>query len=521
MKDKRETATPAELNCQRLGDLACLAVPVDAPSPGAGQWAEIDRRLNRGWSLRSVRRPWPALAVSAVAILCTAGYLVARRPLGYRVVDCALAADGVFATTAVHTGAIVFDDGSRMSVEKDARFRLDMLSFGHGADISLEEGDAHLAVVHQPGARWSVQAGPFRIDVTGTRFGVRWSRQLGRFQVAMLEGEVLVAGGAIPPATHLRAGQTLRADLMASSFSIANTQSAPAPARRAVPTGSVLAFPGEPAKQVSVAPRGSRPPLPTTFPRKRTEIAARDHGPPVAATEPTQGETTLPSPTEAAHAPAPSEAPGPQPLSPAPSAAAAAQSSPTVAPKPASIHVVLGKSGQLANGFTGETWVAGGDGTSFSTPASLDERTHLRPEAGLLCASGTVAGLVCVNESLPKMHCNWDRNWGVTMGWYARADHKAWGDEAAGAVAVEFRGRTASYRLNAHLKGDPAKKLYCIENYKSGQVVRPSMFKSECWVDRGGTLTDFQQVDLFDLHFPPGMSYVAFRYCISGITLLP
>ena len=191
-----------------------------------------------------------------------------------------------------------------------------------------------------------------------------------------------------------------------------------------------------------------------------------------------------------------------------------------MAPKPASIHVVLGESGQLANGFTGEAWVAGGAGTSFSTPASLDERAHLRPQAGLLCAR-TVAGLVCVNESLPKMHCNWDRNWGVTMGWYARADHKAWGDEAAGAVAVEFRGRTASYRLNAHLKGDPAKKLYCIENYKSGQVVRPSMFKSECWVDRGGTLTDFQQVDLFDLHFPPGMSYVAFRYCVSGITLFP
>jgi hypothetical protein len=181
----------------------------------------------------------------------------------------------------------------------------------------------------------------------------------------------------------------------------------------------------------------------------------------------------------------------------------------------------LGKSGQLANGLTGETWVAGGDGTSFSTPASWEDRAHLRPEAGLLCASGTVAGQVCVNENLPKMHCNWDRNWGVTIGWHTRADQKAWGNEAAGAIAVEFRGRTASYRLNAHLKGDPNEKLYCIENYKSGQVVRPSMFKSECWHDKGGTLTDFQQVDLFDLHFPSGMNYVAFRYCVSGITLLP
>lgn len=501
MKDKREES--AELNCQRLGDLARLVAPADAPSPGAGQWAEIEHRLDRRGP--SLRRLWPALAMFAVAILCAGGYLVARRPLGYRVVDCALAADGVFATTAMRAGSIAFDDGSRMSVEKDARFSLGMLPFGHGADVRLEEGDAHLAVAHRPGARWSVHAGPFRIDVTGTRFGVRWSRQLGRFQVTMLEGEVLVAGGALPQSTHLHAGQTLNADLMASSFTIANAQSPPAEVRRAGPAGSGQTLPAEPAKQVSRSPRGSRPPLPTRFPRKWTEVAAREKSPAVspavAATEPVLVEPTPPTVTEPERTPP--------------------QLSPTVAPKPASVRVVFGASGQLDNGFTGDTWVAGGDGTSFSTPASWDARAHLRPEAGLLCASGTVAGLVCVNEGVPQMHCNWDRNWGVAMGWHTRADHKAWGDEAAGAIAVEFRGRSASYRLNAHRKGDPNEKMYCIENYKSGQVVRPSMFKSECWFDRGDTLADFQQVDLFNLHFPSGMRYVAFRYCIAGITIVP
>jgi len=509
VKDKRETATPAELNCQRLGDLACLAVPVDAPSPGAGQWAEIDRRLNRGWSLRSVRRPWPALAVSAVAILCTAGYLVARRPLGYRVVDCALAADGVFATTAVHTGAIVFDDGSRMSVEKDARFRLDMLSFGHGADISLEEGDAHLAVVHQPGARWSVQAGPFRIDVTGTRFDVRWSRPLGRFQLTMVEGEVLVAGGAIPPATHLRTGQTLSADLMTSSFTIADTPSRLTEAHRADDTYSAKTTSAEPVRQDSGAPRGSRPLPPATPARKRTAIATRNPHLTAAGTQSVQVEALPPPSIEPVRALVPS------PLFSTPAVAA------PVAPKPSLLRVVFGADGQLSNGFTGETSVEGGEGTSFSAPASWNDRSPLRPEAELLCASGTVAALVCVNENLPKMHCNWDSNWGVAIGWYARADHKSWGDAAVGAIAVDFRGRSASYRLEAHLKGDPKEKMYCIDNYKSGQVVRPSMFKSECWADKGDTLADFHQVDLFNLLFPSAMSYVAFRYCVSGITLFP
>jgi hypothetical protein len=513
VKAKREVT--AELSCQRLGDLAGLAVPADAPTPG--EWAEIAHRLDRHGPL--LLRRWPVLAVSAVALLCMGGYLVARRPLGYRMVDCTRAADGVLAASAMRAGAIVFDDGSRISVEKDARFRLGMLPFGHGADVRLEEGDAHLAVAHRPGTHWSVQAGPFRIEVTGTRFGVHWSRQLGRFQVTMQEGEVLVAGGAIPPATHLRAGQTLRADWMASSFTIADTQSPPAEARRAGTAGAVQAFPVEPAKQDPVAPRVSRPPPPTTSSRKRTAVAARDEHPTVA--EQARGESEPPQALPAgeptgAPPPAKPTAPGspPPPASPPPPL-------PTVVATAARVHVVFGESGQLANGMTGETSVAGGDGTSFSTPASWDERAHLRPEAGLLCTSGTVAGLVCVNENLPKMHCNWDRNWGVAITWYVRADQKAWGDGAAGALAVEFRGRSASYRLNAHLKGDAKEKMYCIENYKPGQAVRPSMFKSECWLDKGDTLPDFQQVEFFNLHFPSGMSYVAFRYCVSGITLLP
>ena len=195
--------------------------------------------------------------------------------------------------------------------------------------------------------------------------------------------------------------------------------------------------------------------------------------------------------------------------------------SPTANPKPASVRVVLGETGQLANGLTGATWVGSGEGTTFSAPASWDDRAHLRPEAGLLCASGTVAGFSCVNEGTPRILCNWDRNWGVAIGWNTRADLKAWGDEAMGAIAVEFRGRSASYRLNAHLKGDPGERIYCVENYKSGQVVRPSMFKSECWFDKGDTLADFTRVDSFNLQFAAGMKYVAFRYCVSGITLYP
>ena len=66
-------------------------------------------------------------------------------------------------------------------------------------------------------------------------------------------------------------------------------------------------------------------------------------------------------------------------------------------------------------------------------------------------------------------------------------------------------------------KGEPLEKIYCVENYKSGQRVTPSMFKSRCWDNAGETLPEFKNVDLFNLQFPSGMQYVAFRYCVSGI----
>ena len=516
MKDKREADGRAQVNCECLGDLAGLAVPAEARSPGPEQWAEIERHLDGRGRGPSPRRRWAAFAVCAALVLCAGGWLVVRRPLAYRLEGCTLATDGNFETAVNRGGTIAFEDGSQVSVEKDARFGLGMLPFGRGAEINLDEGEAHLTVVHRAKARWAVLAGPFRVDVTGTRFGVMWSRHHGQFRLTMLEGEVRVAGGAVPPDTYVHAGQTLNADLVGGTFEIANQRasatekSGEAAAARAVPTA--------PAAPDSAGPHQARPPIPAVSPRKRIEPALRAERRSATLPEPTKNEPT------AQLEPAPARAAEYRAFEPTPLPAyliAPAEPIGIVEPKPTSLRVAIGETGQLTNGLTGDTWIASGDGTSFSAPTSWEGRAHLLPEAGLLCTSGTVAGLFCVNEGMPQMQCNWARNWGVAIGWHARADQKAWGDEAARGIAIEFRGRSASYRLNAHLKGDPAERIYCIENYKSGQVVRPSMFKSACWLDKGDTLDDFQRVDTFNLQFNSGMSYVAFRYCVSAITVFP
>lgn len=187
--------------------------------------------------------------------------------------------------------------------------------------------------------------------------------------------------------------------------------------------------------------------------------------------------------------------------------------------RPATNQILLGSDGRLLGPMTGRTWLARGEGTKLSSPV-LDEdedRTRLTPQRDGLCASGTVAGLACVNLTRPR--CNWDRNWGVVIGFDVRADGLAWGDDAASAVAVDFHGRSSSYRLTAHRKGDSPRKNYCIDNYKSGQMVTPSMFKSRCWDDAGDALPDFKSVDQFGLQFLSGMEYVGFHYCISGIRI--
>ncbi len=518
VKDKRETSVAAEADCQRLGDLAGIAVPVEARSPGAGQWAEIERRLDGVGRGPSRRLRWAAFAACAALALCVVGWLVARRPLGYRLQGCTLAADGNFETTANRGGSIAFEDGSRVAVEKDARFRLGMLPFGRGAEINLDEGQVHLAVVHRAKARWAVLAGPFRVDVTGTRFGVLWSRHRGQFRLAMQEGEVRVGGGPIPPDTRVHAGQTVNADLVGGTFEIANER---ALATEEAGEATAPALPREPK---SAGAHEARPPLPPASPRKRMEPVARAERRLAHATESSRSEPAAalaPPPEPPLNAVPPAASRGPESTLPPPPSALPSEPTEIAQTTPTSLRVVIGETGQLANGFTGATWIASGEGTSFSSPSSWEGRAHLLPESGLLCTSGTVAGLSCVNEGMPQMQCNWGRNWGVAIGWHTRADQKAWGDEAARGIAVEFRGRSASYRLNAHLKGDPLERIYCVENYKSGQVVRPSMFKSECWFDKGDTLDDFQQVDTFNLQFSSGMSYVAFRYCVSAIMLFP
>ena len=80
---------------------------------------------------------------------------------------------------------MVLAPGSRATVGEVSR---------HGAELTLATGSASVHVVHREHTRWLVNAGPFRVRVTGTRFQVGWDPKSDEFRLAMAEGSVTVSG---------------------------------------------------------------------------------------------------------------------------------------------------------------------------------------------------------------------------------------------------------------------------------------------------------------------------------------
>ena len=496
---------PRDPLCERLGDLAARAAPSDQHYPDVRQWASIDQKLDRP-SWRRVRRLWPAIALSAVAAMGLAGWLIARAPLDYRVQGCRSVHEGAECSTG--RGTVSFSDGTHLALDAKTRIRIAPLAFGRGANIALDDGDITLAVVHRPQARWAVLAGPFRVDVTGTRFSVHWSQVNQVVSVAVTAGEVHVSGGNLNRPAILGPGQAMQASARTEPTSPQAEPDQPQPGqpkdRATAPRTMASATAKTEPVADEVSPRlGVRRPASAghATSRQRSAMASpwqADAGP----AEPPAGDALEPKPD--------TDLPTrPQGQFPARIV--------TVSPPP--LQVDIRPDGHLSGAMTGIAWLARGDGTNLSTPSSREASVPLLADANGLCTSGTVAGLRCVNENTPKARCNWDTNWGVAIGFNVRADEQAWGHDAPRSMAIEFHGRPTSYRLNAHRKGDPRPKNYCIENYHSGQFVTPSMFKSRCWSDEGETLSSFDDIDLFNLQFSSGMQYVAFHYCISGIRL--
>jgi ferric-dicitrate binding protein FerR (iron transport regulator) len=171
-----------------------------------------------------------------------------------------------------------FSDGSEIALGDRTRIRVRSID-ERGARVTLEHGEAHVYVVHGPGTRWTFDAGPFAVAVTGTAFVLSWREDVQRLDLRLENGTVSVAGPLSDTPLTLRAGQWLTAqgtamrirsldavdDALDPSPSAAppSAEVAPAPAEAPSP-------PGNPTPGQSAAAAGSGK-------RRNAAVPAREH----------------------------------------------------------------------------------------------------------------------------------------------------------------------------------------------------------------------------------------------------
>jgi hypothetical protein len=242
--------TRPERELEVLVDLVRRSAHVEADASPGGEV----RRLERAWRQRRQRRVVGASAGLLAAAGAAAIFVLSRgapAPLGYGVEGDVVWADRHVEVRGAAGARLSFSDGSRFSLSHRTRAELAGLD-ERGARVRLADGRAHVSVVHLPGARWSVEAGPFTVRVVGTVFDVTWSGAEKVLEVALVEGEVKVDGPLPQLPLAVRAGQRLLVRAGEGTLQIAPL--APRPQAAALAPGAAT-----PARAAALAPGAATP----------------------------------------------------------------------------------------------------------------------------------------------------------------------------------------------------------------------------------------------------------------------
>jgi ferric-dicitrate binding protein FerR (iron transport regulator) len=164
-----------------------------------------------------------ATAAMAIAAVALAPRVLQRMhagppPLAVQVESGAIDAAGAIVPRqgdATAQPALRFEDGTVIKLGSETRGRLGNVD-GHGAQVAIENGSAHVSVVHKPKARWLINAGPYLITVHGTVFSASWDAHQQRLDVKMERGLVSVSGPVTNGPISVRAGQALTVKLKRS-----------------------------------------------------------------------------------------------------------------------------------------------------------------------------------------------------------------------------------------------------------------------------------------------------------------
>jgi TolA-binding protein len=214
----------------------------------------------------------PAAAAAAVALVVGGVWMARPRSLELTIAGEPAAAGAWIAAPAGSPVPIRFSDGTDVRLDAGGQARVLDVS-ARGAQLMLESGTAVLSVVPKPRAHWTVSAGPYTVEVKGTRFEIGWNPQDELLTLTLTEGRVAISGCALGEARLLYAGEILRASCRENDFQI--TRPAPAPPATAAFAG--VAAPSAAPTSAAMPGRATLPGEPS--PASPRSGAARSTGP--------------------------------------------------------------------------------------------------------------------------------------------------------------------------------------------------------------------------------------------------
>jgi transmembrane sensor len=154
-----------------------------------------------------------AWALAAAAALCALGFgwhRLAGNALTFAVGGTTRAFGSTLVAEAERAEPVQFSDGSTFELEPGAHLRVESAT-ATGSRLSLIDGKTVAHVVHRPKSSWALTAGPFEVQVTGTRFGASWDPARQRLSVELYDGAVQVVGGSLRGPIAVHTGQRLEA----------------------------------------------------------------------------------------------------------------------------------------------------------------------------------------------------------------------------------------------------------------------------------------------------------------------
>ncbi len=152
-----------------------------------------------------------ATLLGGVAGALTLGWATREEPVGFTVGDAQGAGELRRWHEALAEALVLrFTDGSTVKLDAGARGRV-VRTDPHGADVVVESGRARVHVVPRENGSWSVQSGPFLVEVKGTEFDVRWDAVADELALDLFSGHVVLSGCGLPDGYAVSAGHRVRA----------------------------------------------------------------------------------------------------------------------------------------------------------------------------------------------------------------------------------------------------------------------------------------------------------------------